>query len=262
MKYKKILSFFLVALPVSVILRLVQLVFTVETETGFFKAEASNYGGYILAIIFAFSILAAIFSFTAHRSPEQTPAPNIFMSVAAFGFAVSLFYEINKESLPLTVKFGQRALLYVTAIITAVYFIAFAGKKFVVFSLPPVCAAIPTVYLIFRVICYFSAISPLALISDNIILMASYLVSLWFMLNFAKLYNDVGGERDFRKLLASGFAAVILCFTQSIPHFIINFITDFKYQHTSMESNIAVFFMGLFILSFVLSHFSHRNSCE
>ena len=262
MKYKKILTFFLVALPLSVFLRTLQLLFTVESETGFFKPEVSNYGIYMLIVIFAFVLLTAIFSFTAHRSPEQTPNINIFMSISAFGTALALFYEVNSEALPQTVMLWQRSLLFVTAILAAIYFIIFAIKRFISFSIPPICAAIPTVYLIFRVICYFSAISPLALISDNIILMAAYLASLWFMLQFAKLYNDVGNEKDFRKLLASGLISSILCFTQSVPHFIMNFVNGFKYHHTSIESNITVLFLGIFILSFTLSHFSHKNSCE
>lgn len=262
MKYKKILLFFLFALPLSVGLRLAQLFFIVDTETGFFKPEFGAYGGYMLAVIFAFGILAAVFAFTSHRSPEHPPKPNIAMSISALGFAVALFYEINNEVLPATVQNWQRSLLFIMAIITGVYLVTFAVRRFINFALPAACAVIPTVYLVIRVICYFSAISPLALISDNIILMAAYLVSLVFMLNFAKLYNGVDSEYNFRKLLASGLSASILCFTQSVPHFIINFATDFKYQHTSMESNITVFFMGIFILSFIFSHFSHKNACE
>lgn len=262
MKYKKILEFFLVALPLSVLLRTVQLIFTIEPQTGFFKPESGNYGFYMLMVIIAFSLLAAIFGFTAHRSPGQTPKPNIFMSIGSLGLALGIFYEANIEELPQTVMLWQRSLLFVTAVLAGVYFIVFALKRFVTFSVPPICAALPVVYMIFRVICYFSAISPLALISDNVILMAAYLASLWFMLQFAKLYNDVGSEKDFRKLLASGLISSILCFTQSIPHFIMNFINGFEYQHTSIESNITVLFMGIFILSFTLSHFSRKNSCE
>ena len=53
MKYKKIVLFFCVALPLSVLLRTLQLFFTVETETGFFKSEYKTVGFYLLVIIIA-----------------------------------------------------------------------------------------------------------------------------------------------------------------------------------------------------------------
>lgn len=262
MKYKKILLFFLIALPLSIGLRLIQLLFTVEAKTGFFLPEFEKYGVYILVIIFAFSILTAIFAFSSHRSPQNAPKPNIFMSVSAVLLSLSVFYEINNETFPLIIKEWQRNALFIFAVATGVFFILFSAQRFIDFKLPRSFFIIPTVYFVARVVCYFTATSSLALISDNLILMATYIAILIFMLQFTKLYNNIDTERNFRKLMASGFASVIFCFTQSLPHIIMNFVTDFGYQHTSMIANITILFTGIFILAFCLSHFSYKNACE
>lgn len=262
MQFKKIILFFLVALPLSVALRIIQLTYTIEAATGFFKQEYKTYGGYMLAVIFAFSIAVAIFAFTSHRSPEHPPKPNIFMSVSAVCLCFSILYELAAENFPAVVQPWQIALLKITGVATAVYFMAFALKRFFDFPLPDLCAIIPTVYFILRIICDFTAISSLALISDNLLLMAAYGVSLLFILNFAKLYNRTDREYNFRKLMASGLAAIILCLTQSVPHIIVNAVSDFSYLHTSMEANVTVLFVGVFISAFVFSHFSHQNACE
>lgn len=262
MKFKKIILFFLVALPLSVALRIIQLTYIIETSTGFFRQEFEAYGGYMLAVIFAFSLAVAIFAFTSHRSPEHPPKPNIALSLTSAALGFSILYELAAESFPAVVQGWQITLLHITGIATAAYLVAFAVKKFVDFPLPPVCSVIPTVYLILRVICDFTSISSLALISDNLILMAAYCVSLLFMLNLAKLYNGVDREYNFRKLMASGLAAIILCFTQSVPHIVINVVTGFSYLHTSMAANVTVLFWGLFISAFVFSHFSYKNACE
>ena len=44
MRYKNIIAFFLVVLPVSIGLRFMQLVFTVDATTGFFKQEYKPIG--------------------------------------------------------------------------------------------------------------------------------------------------------------------------------------------------------------------------
>ena len=251
MQFKKILLFFLVALPLSIALRLIQITYTVESATGFFLQEFEGFGNAMLAVIFAFCAAVAIFAFFSHRSPEQPVSSNIPISITAICY-----------SFPPVVRPWQITLLNITGVATAAYFTALALKRFVNFPLPNALSLIPTVYLILRIICDFTAISSLALISDNLFLMASYAVSLLFMLNFAKLYNNAGGDYGSRKLMATGLAATIICFTQAIPHIIINFINGFQYLHTSMAANITVLFMGGFIAAYTFSHFSKKNSCQ
>ncbi len=262
MKFKKIVFLFSVALPLCIVMRLLQLIHIVETKTGFFKPEFKNEGIYMLAIIFAFAIAVVIFSFISHRAPDAPPKPNIFMSIASVLISLSILFELFTEKFPTAVHGWQIALLNVTGITAAVFFFAFAMKLFFSFKLPKICFIIPTVYLVLRLICDFTAISSLALISDNLLLVLSYSAALLFMLNFGKLYNEIDSEYNFRKLMASGLAAVILCFTQSVPHIIVNVMNEFAYNHTSMASNVNVLCTGLFIVTFVFSHFSKTNSCK
>lgn len=262
MKYKKIMLFFSVALPLCVILRFIQLEFIIETATGFFKQEFEVFGGYITAVIFAFCAMAAIFSFTSHRSPEHPPKPNIAISLSSLLFAVSIIFEALTESSAQVVSTWQMSLLRISGILAAVYLIIFALKRFVDIPLPAIASAVLPLYLIFKIIFNFSAISALALISDNILLIAAYCVSLLFAISFVKLYNNSDTERNFRKLLATGLSSVILCLTQSVPHIIVNVSNGYNYLHTSMAANINLLFLGLFIAAFIFSHFSKENACE
>ena len=69
MKYKKILLFSGIALPASVLLRFLQLVFTVDTKTGFFKPEYKETGYYLLILIIVCAAVTAALCFTTHRKP-------------------------------------------------------------------------------------------------------------------------------------------------------------------------------------------------
>ena len=81
MKYKKIVLFFFLTLPLSLLLRTLQLFFTVETDTGFFKIEYKTVGFYFLALIIAVCVSMAIICFTGHRNPEHPPKINPFIAV-------------------------------------------------------------------------------------------------------------------------------------------------------------------------------------
>lgn len=259
MRYNKIMLFFSSSLIVSVILRFLQINFTIEAKTGFFITELKTYGSVLLVLILACAFLTAIFGYMTYKRPEKTPKVNIFMSISAFLLGLSILYEVMLEESPISVLSWQVMLLRLFGIGAAVYFLTFALTPIISLDLPPILSALPTAYLIIRMICDFTAISKLALISDNIIIIAVYCFMLLFFLNFAKLYNRIDLDLNFKKLLSFGLTSVLLCFTNSIPNILTNFISLQKYTHTSMGTNISVLFFGLFIISFLLSHFSRKN---
>ncbi len=262
MKYKKIMLFACTLLPISVLLRVAQLLFTVEITTGFFKPEYEAYGYAILIAMFIFAAVAAGLAFTTHRSPEHPPVNNIYMSISSFAVALSVLFEsfgavVSQFSLP-----WQIVMLKITGLLAAAFFVAIGVKGIKDIPVPSLCYTLPVIYLIFKTIYEFTSISSLALISDNIILLAGYCSVMWFMLQYAKLYNGAEKDSDFRKLLASAILSVIFCFTQSLPQIIVNIYTGNSYLHVSNATNWNMLFIGIFIAIFTFFHFSHKNACE
>ena len=222
MKYKKIILFFCIILPLSVLLRTLQLFFTVETDTGFFKSEYKTAGIYLLIIIIAACACLAIICFTGHRNPEHPPKINPFISIGSFIAALSVSSGLFDNSSAGVLMQWQSVLLTLSGVLAAAYFLLYGMSGFIKFKLSPLLSVIPSVYFIMKIICSFTAISSLALISDNLLVLAAYCVILIFFLSFGKLYNGIDTERNFRRLMASGLVAVVLCFTQGLPHIFIN----------------------------------------
>ena len=233
--------------------------FTVETNTGFFKSEYETAGFYLLILIIAVCASLAIICFTGHRNPENPPKINPLISFASvfavLGIAAGAY---DARITPVTMPW-QIALLTVSGILAAVYFLLYAISGFIDLKLSPLLSVLPSVYFIMKIICSFTAISSLALISDNILILSALCVMLLFFLSFGKLYNGIDTERNFRKLMASGLVSTVLCFTQSIPHIIINLTTHNGYLHTSNADNFSVLSFGIFIAVFTFSHFSAKN---
>ncbi len=259
MKLNKIMSFFCIGLPICVCLRIFQIVFTIEFETGFYVNEFATIGKVISAVIFVFCGLLCLYSFKYYKSPENPPKQNMLLSVTSIGLAaVTILQAFGESSYVLTLPW-QVWLMRLLGVVAAAYFVMFGIKYYLNFKFPLILNIVPSLFMIVRTAFVFINTSSLAHISDNVLLIAVYCAILLFFVNFAKLYNDIDNEKNFRKLLASGLVSASLCLTQSLPHIVVNIASGNKYLHVSHISNISVLLMGVFILTFLVSHFFIGN---
>lgn len=259
LRYKNIISFFLVALPISVMVRLLQVVYTIDSKTGFFVPAYKVISFYMILVLLAANAAIAVLSLTSHRSPEKPPKVNPFLAISSVLLGISILVEVTTENFVSTIPFWQIIMLNLSAVLTAVFFFAYAATAIIKNKLPAFLSIFPAIYWIFRLICLFMSISSLSLISDNVLLMACYCVSLIFMVNFAKLFNGIKDDFNSRKLMASGLTSVTVCATDAIPRIILLATGRAEYLHSSASSTYTVLATGIFILAFVLSHFSYNN---
>ncbi len=258
MKQKKIMLFFFMALPISLILRLLQLCFTIETNTGFYINETKNFGPIILLVILLCTLSVAIFSWQTYIRPNNPPKTTKIMSISSFALSLSVFAELIFNNSPISIQW-QSTLLKLLSLATVAYFILYGLTPYIKVKIPEIASSITVLYIIIRMICDFTTISKLALISDNILLIFSYCSVLTFFLNFTKLYCNTVNDKTFKVILSSGLVSVILCFTNSIPNLLINIFSKTDYHHSSLFSCVTFLLLGIFILSYILSYFSKNN---
>lgn len=261
MKYNKIMLFFSCTLVISVVVRIVQLLFVIEENTGFYKPQYETIGFAILIFIFAINIIGCLFAFTAHRNPKNPPKINAATFVSSVLLSVLIFLHTINPADNLVLANWQSVILKILGYAAFLYFFLYGLQYFKFLYLPQSFSIVPTLYLIIRIICDFTTVSSVALISDNVILLSAYCSALWFMLQFAKLNNNALSNSGFKGVLASGLLSSTLCFTQSIPHFVVNIITGYDYLHTSIVENLVIFFLGMFIFIYIITYFSKKNSC-
>lgn len=259
MKYNKIILFFNISLILGVVMRFFQIKYTVEYSTGFFISNMSGYDYFILGVILLMALLNAIFARTYYKNPESPPQKGVLLAASSFLLAVTIIYEVFTESTVAKVIPFQSFVLKTAGLAAAVYFIFYGVAKFVDIKIPEMTAVIPVIYLILRIICEFAAISSLALISDYVFVISGYCLMLLFFMNFLKLYSGIDKEYNFRKILASGLASACICLPQSVAHIAVNLISGNKYTHISHAANLSILAFGLFILTFVFTHFYEEN---
>lgn len=165
MKYEKILLFSSIALPAVVLMRFLQLFFTVDVKTGFFKSEYEDAGRCLLVLIALGCAAVAVLCLTSHRNPENPPKKNLVTAVFSFITAAVTAIEIFSESFAGTVMRWQSSLLMLMGLAAAAFFVAYGISLISDFTLPPISAVIPVFYFIIKVICVFTSVSSLALIT-------------------------------------------------------------------------------------------------
>ncbi len=257
MKLNKIWFLFGLIALANMVLRFLQLYFTIDSRTGFFIENSKTYGEIILVVILIFTAILGVFSFLGFNKPENPPRKSLSLSISALILSVFVFAEmVFIQAAPFVVAW-QSTVLKLSATVLTIYLVVFAASYLVNIKLPEIATIIPSVYFIFRTLKDFTAISKLAMISDNVVLITTYCIVLLFFINFAKLYNSTDNEFCFKKLLSYGLPAVVLCFTYSLPNILIYIMHGFS--RISMFSNMLIFTSGIFILCFLLNYFSKKN---
>jgi len=260
MKHNRLLFLFSVSTVLSVVLRTLQLYYSVDAATGFFKKENTPEAQYILLIIFLCAIALFLFSLKSHRAPISPPENSVVLSCVCILAAFSICYELFSHSAFSGVPSWQVFGLTVSALLTAVFLLFLASFEILGTNLPPVLSVFPTTYLVFKLICEFTSLSALALISDTLFLLLALACAMLFMLNLTKLFTKTAKENGFRQLLGWGLCASCLCISQSLPHFLILIFTGKNLSHIPVSTNLNLLFLGFFILNFVLVHFGRKNT--
>lgn len=259
MKLGRIWFLFYLSLPACIIFRFLQLYFTIDPKTGFYYTHTEGYGKAFLCLILLCTLSVGLFSHLSFKRPENLPQKNITTSILSLVLATGVLLETFVFRTEFSVLPWQLVLFNILSLFFALYLILFGISPFLKLEISPVLSVIPTAYLITRIICDFTTISKLALISDNIIIIASYCLAMMFFLGFAKLYIGIDSDRCFKNILSFGLSSVVLSFAFSVPNIVISVFTNNYYPHISLIENLFVFCLGAFILSFTSHYFSKKN---
>ncbi len=252
MRFKHIMIFFWSALPLCMLLRTLQLIFTVEGRTGFIKQQYSAMGNFMTVVICAAVAAVAACASTVNRGTCTIQNVRPGVAFASFAVAVTTIYEISSS---IGVNSFINTLYVATGFVCAVFFMAYGIKGIYSYKLPAVTFIIPVIHFITKLVCTFINISSIALITENIFIVFTQCAVLIFMLEFAKLANNIGEGKNYKKLLGSGVAAIMLCAVSSVPPLVAAAIESNLVIHQAVHSIISTGFMGVYIFTVVMSHF-------
>ena len=273
MKFRHAMIVLSAALPVCVVLRALQLIFTIDSSTGFIKQSYNTMALAITVIVCVAVAVVSALAIAVDKVKIKLQAPKPVLAVACllvsgmFVFnAVTDIYKIIEtafwqETLVKNVinAFNSVAwydsVLLILSVLSALCFAAYGLKNIYDYNMS-IAFVVPVLYYIVKLISIFVSTSSLALVTENVFLILTNCVLLWFIFEFASFENQMGdANKKPKKLFASGLAAVMLCAMTSLPEFI-RMICDKTLVSGDAVSeaslNLAV---GIFVLIYIMSSF-------
>lgn len=256
MKFGHVMLFFGISLPACVLLRVMQLRFAVEENTGFIIQNLSSISAFIMAVIFIAVLMAAVLAYTAKATVKESSGIRPGLSVASLAVSASVIYEFVEVVGATAVNMWYDNLFVVLSLAAALFFIAYSVKNIYDYPFPSLLYIIPALYMLAKLVKMFISISTLALITDNIFIIFGYCAILLFWLYCSKAVNGIETEKSQKKMLCAGLVTVMLCVVSSVPPIVVTAFGGGKFVHAGVTEILFLLFMGLFILVFIIYNFS------
>ena len=258
MRHRHALVLLAITTPICVVLRVIQMCFIIDEKTGFAKQtySAINFGIMIIicASALAVALLATNVEETKQVKKELRPSLAI---VSALVSGMFLYQMVSGVSGRPTAWYD--VILVVMALASAVVFLAYGLKNIYVYNMPPIIMIVPVLYYIVRLISVFVSTSELSLVTENIFLIFTSSILLWFMYELASFENGIGAtEKAPKKLFASGLAAVILCAVTSVSKLVFAVVSDTDLSSGDISSALLNMAMGCFVLVYIVCNFIQK----
>lgn len=259
MHYRNIrISFYLALLAITFV-RFLHFFLALDPVTGFLKPDYKLIGFGLLVLTFVIAFTITGISFTIKRCPIKVPRLSYLSGAFSFALSISIVYDLLKIENSANIPHWQTLLLKVTGGLAALFFVLLFVKSLKNFNLPDFFFVAPVLYYLIRLIYLFTASSVIALISDNILYLATHIFTLLFMLELCVAKFQEGQNKNFKKVAATGFTAVLLSVATCVPHLIAWSIKSPASQRVDFSDAAVTLLTGLFLLSFLSNYFSGHN---
>lgn len=261
MKYRQIMNLMWFSLPMCVLLRVIQILFTLDETTGFIKQEYSKISLLISVVVCAAVVAVAGYATNVIALDKQNKEKNPVVAITGLLTGGMFFYEIVSSTETGRIK----SLIFITlALASAFVFIAYGLKNIYDYKFPSILLIVPTVYYLAKLINLFVSTSGLALVTKNVFMLLANAALLFFMFEFASYENDFKNKSQKpKRVFAIGIGAIMMCVSTGLP-VIISAVFQKIELTTALKGDLATAVLmitqAIFIFSYISSNFNKKNT--
>ncbi len=260
MRYRHIMLLLWISLPICVALRTIQIVFTIDSKTGFIKQQYAGIGLVISVIICAATAAVSLTPMLSQGISAKGAA--LFPSVAAASVLTGgmfIYQAISSLSL-LNAGAWYDILLVFLSLLSAFSFLAYGLKNIYEYSMPPAIMIAPVMYYVVKLVSIFVSTSKLSLVTENVFMLFTNSAVLLFVFELAGIENGIGdAEKKQKSIFASGVAALILCVTTALPKVLLILFAKEKILYENISASLLSLAMAIFVLSYITSNYKEKT---
>lgn len=261
MKNRHTLILWCVATPICVMLRAIQLIFTIDGTTGFIKQQYTAISILITVIVCAAVASMSMLAASVDEIKERPDGKHPSVSIACVLTGGMFIYQTVAGVALLNAWYD--ILLVLLTLMSVFVFVAYGLRNVYDYKMPAIMLVIPVLYYVVKLISVFVSTSALALVTENIFLIFTNSVLLWFMYEFASFENRIGDvAKKPKRLFASGLAAAMLCAVTAIPKLVLLLSGKIEISSGDVSAALLNISVGIFIIAYIVSKFYNKEECK
>lgn len=251
-----------VSLPICVILRTIQLFFTIDNTTGFKKQAYSTISTLITVVVCATIAAIAILSVVANQKKRINEASGWIGLVSIFT-GLMFAHQTVVEAVELGKGSFVGVLLVFATLATSAVFIGYGVKGIFNIKFPLILLVMPVIYYIIKLISLFITTSALSLTTENVFLIFNYCALLLFVYESAGFENEIGDvKKRSKKLYAYGIAATMLCAVSALPQLALSVLGKVELSYDEISMLLLNVFVGVFVITYILCNFDDGSKIK
>lgn len=262
MKYRHTMSLFFIALPICVLLRTIQLIFTIDMTTGFIKQHYYELSTVIMFVLCAAVAAVGFISLATDNIKIYKREPNPALAIVSLLTSGMFVYDTVTAPPAVSAGIWYHILLVLLGLASAIVFAAYGLQNIYPYNLPDTMFLIPVFYYVIKLINIFISTSSLALVTENILLIFTNGILLLFMFEFSKFKNNIDENNRFGRLFATGIVSVMLCIIHVIPKVIIFIKNSVKPSPHDISAMLLITSVAAFIFVFTVSNFQNSKKVK
>lgn len=259
-------------LAVAIPLRICQLLFITEGDTGFYKYE--HWSTYVMYILSGLAVLVPyVVMFLAKNVPSSKKTPgrkNLFLASTSILFGLGILLDVLNCSISLLFNNDNQlteALTGQGSIVPAlleIVFGAFSVIYIIIFGISYIdgktkysqykfLALTPIGWAMGRVIIRFLRKIAYINIADLMLELFALIFMLLFLLAFARISSGLANEGSMRSLFASGYACVFFCGVANVPRLVLTIIGQSSVLPIEYPLELCDLFCAVFVIAYIIN---------
>ena len=256
MRHRHALVLLAITAPICVVLRAIQMCFIIDEKTGFTKQNYKVINLGIMIVICASAVAVGLLAMTIEGTKQNKKELHPVMAVVSALTSGMFIYQTVSGLSAQSMGSWYSVLLVLLSLGSAIVFLAFGFKNIYDYNMPSMILIVPVIYYIVRLISVFVSTSELSLVTENMFLIFTSSILLWFMFELASFENGMGDvHKAPKKLFASGLSAVVLCAVTSVSKFIFAVVNNIQLSGEDISAALLNAAMGIFVLTYILCNF-------
>lgn len=259
MKYRHIIALLGVSMPICVLLRVIQIIFTTDNTTGFIKQQYSQVSIMISVIVCAAAIAISVLASTVDDVCKKEKAINPFVSIAGLLAGGMFVYEavVNVSILGFV---GWNSISFVLSLLSACVFVMFGIKNIYDYKFFNLLLIVPVIHYVIKLINLFISTSALSLVTENVFMIFANSALLLFLYELACFENDFkNADVAPKRILIFGVLAVAMLLTTALPKIIAAVSQKTELTAGDISSALLLITQAIFILVYVHGNFYQKQ---